>query len=864
VAHIAVFGSGFEFWHDEMILKALFWRPLLRRPWRFLVTVVGVSAGVAAVVSTVASSRAAIAAFSEGVEEVAGRSRLEVVRSGGVPDLVLGWLRQISREAVMVPVVEEVALLLELGDGVRVLGVDLLVDGEVRPPLTGTSGAAAFFEQTLTGSGAILSAGLAGELGVAVGDRITVLARARPVELEVAAVFRAERLSGVWNRIVVVDVALAQEIFSKVGRLDRIELVPRAGVTLQQLRNALHGALPEGYVILEPSHRRRIADQMVASLRFNLVALSAISVLVGTVLVGTTLATSVVQRRYTIALLRSMGASARQIVSAVLVEAGLIGAVGGVIGIAAGFVGARLALASVRATVSSVVRGVPATGIRIDPWLAAAALAVAMVIALTAAVLPLSEAVGTPPLHGLRHRTPQRLSRRSLARSGAAIAVLAATVWALVRLPAWHGLPVAALTAALALMAVLLVAVAPLIEALSRFGGRTLSYSRRPALRLASAALAAGRRRAAWAAGSVGVAVALAVAIATLVTSFRSTVVDWTEAGMKADIWIRPLPVATGVGIGGLDPELVTVAGELFGPEAVDPFYTVPVEYRGRPVTLAAAAFDVIQLHGSVHFPGRSSAAVFAEAYQRHGAVVNEPFASRFKVRVGDTIYIPVSGGTMERQVVGVFRDYARSHGLVVIDRLDFLERFPGHAPQEVALFLGQDADLIEARDRLLEAVRGRFLVEALLNRQLKREVLAAFDRTFAITTALYLVAAAVAVVSVATVLLALVGERRRELGLLRAMGGSRAQVFAVVEAQAALLGLAAAACGIVTGLAVGVILVKVVNLQSFGWTLQLLLPWRSVAWSGMWVMLACLVAGVAPAITASRLQPAEVLREEE
>ena len=204
-----------------------------------------------------------------------------------------------------------------------------------------------------------------------------------------------------------------------------------------------------------------------------------------------------------------------------------------------------------------------------------------------------------------------------------------------------------------------------------------------------------------------------------------------------------------------------------------------------------------------------------------------------------------------------------RSHGLVVVDRSTFLERFPGRGPLDMALFLPDDADPQAARDRLLEAARGRFLIEAFSNRQLKTEVLAAFERTFAITTALSVVAAVVAVIAVVTVLLTLVGERRRELATVRALGGSRRQVGTMVVAEAALLGVAATAAGVAAGLVVGVILVEVVNLQSFGWSLDLDLPWADVATLAAWVGLACLLAGLAPAAAALRVQPAEVLREE-
>ena len=845
-----------------MILKALLLRPLARRPWRFVVTVAGVAAGIAAVISTVAASRAAVASFTEGIVEVAGAARLEVTRPGGLSETTLAELRPLSREALVVPVVEETVLILKLGDGVRLLGVDLLLDDQVRPVLADEA-KIPDLESMLLGSGALLSEPLAGELGVAHGDTLALSADGRPVSVEVAGTFPAEGLAAIWERVLLVDVATAQELLGRVGRLDRIELVPRTGTDLDVLRADAEALVPSGATVEEPGERRRFAEQILSSLRFNLVALSLISLLVGGVLVATTLATSVVQRRDVVSLLRSLGASRRGIAASILGEALALGLIGGAIGVVAGFGGAHLALASVRFTVASVVRGIPASEIRFDPGLAAVGVAIAVVTALAAAVLPLAEVTRIPPLQGLRTPPPRRMRGRGRLLAIGALATMATAAALLVRLPILWGLPVAALTAALVLMATLLVGSGLLLDTLALVGHMPFSRLRSTALQLAAAALSSGRRRAAWAAGSVAVAVALAVAIATMVSSFRATVKGWTEAGMRADIWVRPLAADTGAWVGRLDPEIVPFLQDMFGRGAVEPFHEVTIAYQGRPVGLAGAAFDVVRHFGSVPFPGRESAEVFEEAWRRHGAVVNEPFSNRFGIGVGDTVRLELPGGVLEHEVVGVFRDYSRSHGLVVVDRPDFLRFFPNLGPDDLAVFLPPEADAEAARDRIMEAVRGRFLVEAMVASELREAVLAAFERTFAITTAMYVVAVVVAVVAVLTVLLTLVGERRRELATVRAVGASRRQLVLMVVTEAGLLGAAAAGAGSVVGLAVGVVLVKVVNLQSFGWSLELVLPWASLATMTAWVVAACLVAGLPPALAAARMQPAIALREE-
>ena len=847
-----------------MIVRTLVIRPALRRPLRLLLTIAGVAAGVAAVVSTVAANRAAVRSMREGVIEVAGDEVLAITAPGGVPTTSLGTLRNLSADARLAPIIEEVALLPEIRDTVKVLGMDLLSDAafDDLPPISGNPEA---FERLLGGDGMLLPSELARRLAVTAGGSVTLVARARTAELTVAGVFVPQRLASAWNHVIVMDIATAQELFGRQGYVDALQLRPRPGVTLDALRAQLTpDLLPAPLVVATPREHAESGQRMLRALQFNLVSLSGISLLVGAVLVATTLATSVVQRRRVIALLRSLGAGRRQITRAVLLEAALIGVTGGLLGVVAGGFAARAALASVRATVASAVQSaVPATAIQIEPGLAVLGLLLGVFVSATAAVLPLREARATPPLQALRDEPPVMLAPRTRRRTTLLGVGLLAAGAALAQLPAIADQPIPALAASLVILAAMLATAGLAVDTFARL--EALPGLRRAGvmLRLAGAALAAGRRRAAWAAGAVGVAIALAVAIATMVHSFRSTVLNWANQGLRADLWVRPAAVA-GVQVGRLHPEVVRLATDLFGPDAVDPFHVATVALEEQLITLGAGALDVVARHGGVPFRGgRDARDVFAEAVERRGAVINEPLARRFGLAEGNVLRLATPKGLLEKPIVGVFYDYSRSQGMAVIDRTDFLKQFPDVGAQEVAVFLPAHADAAEARRRLLEALDSHYRVEAFLNRELRQEVIAVFDRTFAITAALQIVAVAVAMVAVTTVLLALLTERARDLALLRALGSGRSQVARVVLVQAGLLGSIGALGGIAVGLGIGIILVKVVNMQSFGWTLQLLLPWRNILVTAAGVALGCLVAGAIPAAAALRVAPAEVLREE-
>ncbi len=433
------------------------------------------------------------------------------------------------------------------------------------------------------------------------------------------------------------------------------------------------------------------------------------------------------------------------------------------------------------------------------------------------------------------------------------------------RLPAWRGLPVAALGSALALLGALTALQAPLLDLVARVTARLprlLSIA--PPLRLAVAALAAGRRRSAWAAGAVGMSVALTVSIATLVHSFRLTVVHWTDSALRTDLQVRALAPPGGVPLGTLDPRITTITEQVFGPGTVDPYHSAAASCEGRRIVLVGAAIDVVARRGGFPYrDGRDSREVLARTLAERGVVVSEAFALGFGHKEGDTIRVQTPGGAFERRIEGVFYDYGDSLGTVIVDLDAFARLYPERGPRHLEVYLPPKTDLEAARTRLLAALQPQFQVVVLTNAELRADVLRVFDRTFAITGALALVSAFVAVIAVLTVLFALVRERATDLALLRTLGASRAELGAQVTLQSGLLGLLGAGGGAATGLWIGVVLVTVVNRQSFGWTLEFHQPWGAILDVLGAVALACLVAGLAPAWLAARASAQSVLREE-
>jgi len=852
------------------MIAGLWLRPLWQRPSRALGTIAGVALGVASVVSTALASRAAVASLTSDVAALAGEAQLEVTRPGGVPLADLELLRAFASEVWIAPVVEGAAL--SLGGGasesrelVRLFGVDLLLDQELRTlTLTGERDESAARDALLHGRGAALSRSGAERLGVGVGDTLALVVQSRRVELEVAALFEPAHFSSAWERLVLLDVALAQELLGRTATVDRLELRPRneGQLDLEEFAARLARALPAGYRVAPASARRDEGERLIRSLAFNLTALAGVSVLVGMVLVATTLATSIVERRTLLALLRSLGASRGQLALAVALEAALIGLAGGALGVWAGRAVAQRLAVDVHGSMATIAEDALLGAVELGPGWVAAGIALGVFTALVAALLPLREARRIPPLQALRGEMPSAASASLWTSSVAWLVFLLAAAWFCTRLPPWNGRAIWALVAALLLLATELVLAGPLLELLGRVPARWLGTRFGPPLRLAQAALSASRQRAAWAASAVGVAVALAVSMATLVGSFRSNVVDWTNATMRADLNLRPLPTDAGSSAGRVAPEVVELAEELFGAENLDPYHQTTATVNGLPISLGGAAFAVLAREGGVPFlDGRAAEEVFRDAHARGAAVVNEPFARNFGLARGELVELSTSGGRTLREIAGVYRDFSGHMGRVVLDLADYRALQPEEGPESVAIFLPEGADVERSRALLNAALAGRYWVEVLNNGEARAEVLRIFERTFAVTVALQLISCGVAALAVLLVLGALVRERVRDLAVVRVLGGSRGQLGTLVVSQALLLGVAGALGGLAVGLLVGWVLVSVVNVQSFGWSLRFAPP-ASILWNVLAVVPACFVAGLLPAWLSWRSDPQEALRE--
>jgi putative ABC transport system permease protein len=857
------------------ILRRSSLRHLVRHPWQMGLAVLGVALGVAVVVSIDLANSSARQAFTLSTEAVTGRTTHQV--TGGPEGLPDAAFRRLVIEAgvdAAAPVVEDyVTIPAARGEPWRVLhllGVDPFSERPFRPYLAGApeggsreAGTNVDLAPLLTRPGAgVLAAATAQEMGLRLGDSFRVRSGGaeRTVELVGTLEPEDESTRRALADILVMDIAAAQEILGRVGRLDRIDLIVPEGPAGDRLLARAGTALPPGAQILPAGSRAQTMEEMTRAFRLNLTALSLLALVCGVFLIYNTMTFSVVQRRTLIGTLRALGVTRGQIFSLILGESLAVALLGTAIGLGVGVLLGQGLVRLVTQTINDLYFVVTVRDLAVPGLTLAKGAAIGIGATLLATLAPAFEATQAPPRAVLTRSALEARLRRALPRVAALGAGLLVLGTGLLAIPGnllgWSFAGLFAIIVGFALLApgatVLLMRLlrAPMGAAFGILG------------RMATGGVVASLSRTAVALAALVIAVSVTVGVGVMIDSFRQTVVRWLEMSLQADIYAA-VPSRGGGFTGGTIPPVVALRAEAIpGVVRANLLRRVELPSPAGPVRIVALGTDLPNLRSSFELKDGDPDEAWPAFEERGAVVVSEPFSHRTGIGLGDEIRLRTNRGERAFPVAGVYYDYASDRGIVVMSRRTYLKEWgdPSLSGFSLDLAPGADADEVIAR---LRRVAGRQTLAIQPTGSLKRLSLEIFDRTFLITGVLRMLAGLVAFIGVLSSLMALQLERTRELGVLRANGVTPGQVWQLVTSQTGLMGLAAGLLSIPVGLALAAIMIYVINRRSFGWTIRMEVSPDVLLQALLLALAAALLAGIYPAFRMSRTSPALALREE-
>lgn len=856
-------------------LLRLAWRHSWRRPLQSIFLVVGVAIGVAMIVAIDLANGSANRAFALGTEQITGRATHQVVGGpDGVDAAVYARLRRDLAFRLSAPVVESYVSVPQLdAQPMRLLGIDPFAEPPFRSYLGGQSVDAAAvdgFGSYLTPflvepNTVLIGQSVAARYGLQPGQSLPVRIGARREMLEIVGLLvPSDELSRrALDGLLIVDISTAQELLDRVGRLDRIDLIVPAGPAGDAKLDEIREILPAGARVVRPSARTGTVEEMTAAFRLNLTALSLLALVVGMFLIYNTVSFSVVQRRPVLGILRALGMTRRELFVMILTEAAFLGLVGTALGLGLGVVMGRGAVQAVTQSINDLFFVVAVRSADVPVWTLAKGALSGIGAALLAALLPAFEATSVPPAGAIQRSSIESKARQALPRLAAA-GLLLGLVGAAMLIPDWNlvvafgGLFAVILGAALVTPALTLL----LMEGLHRLLSRRLGILTRMAPRNILRSLS----RTSAAIAALMVAVSVIIGVGVMIVSFRLTVEQWLDEILQADIFISAPALGPNRSNAVLEPSLLAelrsfpgIAGYSTSRE-VEAAATTP-DGTEATIQLAAVLQDLAGGDRRYRESIGDTDATWA-AVEEGGIVVNETMANRFELRLGDTLRLLTDAGERSFPIVGVTYDFDVQPTLLMDDG-NYRRHWHDDSLSAVALFVEPGVDVDETVNELRRAFAGRAELLISSNRGVRRNALEVFDRTFAITVALRLLATLVAFVGILSTLMSLQLERAREIGVLRASGMTRRQLWGVTLLETGLLGTSAGLVAMPTGFILALILIYIINLRSFGWTLTMQLQVGEFAQAFLVALTAALLAGLYPAWRMSRTDPAEALRME-
>lgn len=838
-------------------------RYLSRNLWQTILLIVGIMLGVAVVVAIDFSNASAKIALDLSTQSLIGKSTHQIIAAnGGLDEKLFVDLKNSGKLKISSPIVEGyISIPSWQNQAVHLLGVDPLLDYQMRdiygqnttvlPQLLST------FAKPMQ---AILSKGLAESHNLSIGQSLPIEFEGKNFILKIAGIIDSQdplvrrSLEG----LIIMDISSAQEILGQIGLLDRVDI--RLVNDLE--KTELEAVLPEG-TYLVPSNQQNIqVNQMVSAFQINLTALSLLALVVGMFLIYNTMTFSVVHRRELIGYYRSFGFYRREIFMMIIFEALIIAILGTVSGVVLGILLGRQTIGLILQTINDLyfVTTVSEVGLPIS------SLIKGLILGIVATV-----AVSLPPAWEATRVTPHNASIRSGLEQKTSTSLnrlLILAVFLLIVAGILLAVPIfSSLWWAFAATFFIVVAFSLLTSVLLKFALPAVALVVKHYFGLiagmAVRELQRSLSRTAIAISSLMVAISVTMGMTIMIESFRNTVDIWLKETLVGNIYLSVPNQFSNQSNAVIEPE---VSSQILENPAIASWTSLSTIYQNT--SAGEIQINVIS-NDKIAYERLFVSTVIPEekiwtAMQNGSVLLSEPLARRLDLSAGDILELDSSKGPVSLSIAAVFYDYASNQGHLLIAK-DFYEshwKAAGITALSLNVHDGIDVPTVVNDLIKLNQTQSQKLVIR-DNKTLQRDALGVFDRTFRVTDALRFIATIISIIGIVSAVLLILYDRKREFGILKAIGLSSSELWRLILTETGLMGFFAGIFAIPTGYVVSLILVYIINLRSFGWTIQFQFGWIYILQTLLIAWVASLVAGIFPILAINKMEIIEVIRNE-
>lgn len=803
------------------------------RNWQKLVAIcLVVAIGTSVYIAIGIANKATVQSFESFTATLSGKSDLTITSSfGGITpaDLIRARNILMETEATLAPVLESNIQLVsenENNGNLLAIGIDSypLINHLSRLDQKSGKSITNFSElgEALSYPNPFFSdTKLAMKNGWDFGDKVSFIADSKIIQLDYAGPFPSQSQDSLSEKALVVDAKKFSIALGRPLRFDRLELILSATDTKPTIERKLEEGMPSNWVIETQDERKRTGESMTHALRMNLKALSSLSLLVAAFLVFQALDSSVAKRYKEIATLHSLG-SPRWLTKLLWIsESILIGMIGGCLGIFFGNLLGKISTGMVAQTVNTLYYFSDGQGAQLSFSNMVSAWCFVVFTCTLAGWWPANQASKVPPAQLINHQSNHSGYKAKhyylliiLFSIGSFVGYLMPPLAA----NSGHSIPVGGYFLAVNLVG-LIVSVG--ILNLGRLGELTPVFSKYDhAAKIGISYLRTPVMRHRLALGGVTIAVGMTAAMIILISSFEGTVRNWIGSVLQADLFIRSKAAGALYSDAKMQPSIVQ---EIFSDTRIvesSIIQTIPIRVDGFYTKLISYDFAYTNKYKTLSWiktpPSDES------LLQPLNAVISESFQERFKKNVGDSVRLPFRDQSISFEIIGIYADYGNEQGSIGTSSERYRELTADDRATGLALHIQADVDLLN----FAEELRTKYpSLSVVTNKWLREETMRIFNRVFSVTYALEIVGLFISVAGLGSMIFSLMLERIKNLSALRMIGLSRASIRRASVWEAGSIAFLGSLYGLVLGFVLGLVLIYIINKQSFGWTLEFNLP---------------------------------------
>jgi putative ABC transport system permease protein len=856
-----------------ILLRLISWPYFRKHILRTMLTTAGIVLGVAVFVGMHTANQSVLDAFSHSVDRIAGKTELQVTAGEtGFAEDVLEKVQSASTVRVAVPVIEAVVDAKIRGQGnLLVLGVDMTGDRSLRDyDLESDEAAIDDPLVFLTQADALMvSKEFAERNGLAVGSTVLLGTVEGEKRFTVRGVMKSSGLASAFGgNLAIMDIYAAQKMFGRGRTFDRIDLGVRPGRTIAEAEAELSSMLGPGFRVEPPSGRGQQFEAMLGAYSMMVGISSLFALFIGMFIIYNSFAIAVTQRRSEIGILRALGATRGQIHWLFLGESAITGVIGSLGGVAFGSVIARGIAASIGQLIGEVY-GVAqqADDLATSPALLLVAMGIGVITSVVAAAVPAHQAARVDPVHALQKGKYQVLSAGESRARVIAAAILGAISMACLVVPAIAGDAVDRSRVVfytgyvLAIIAALLLG--PLLSrALARTIRPVLKWMRPVEGVLAADSLIQAPRRTSASVAALMLSLALVVAFAGMARASYNAIIDWMETSLNPDLFVlqaQNIMLRTIRFPKTMGPELAAIQGV----ERIQMERDARIVFRDTPIMVVAIEIESLAQTVAQEPVAGDREDMYRRTAAGEGLIVSDNLAQLQHLSLGEVLEVPAPAGLIRLPIVGIVISYNDQQGSILMDRTLFERYWHDDSVNVFRVYLKPGVAAPDVRQRILERYAGTRQVFVLTNAELKQYILKVTDQWFGLTSVQIAVAVLVAILGIVNTLTVSITDRRRELGVLRAIGGLHGQIRRTIWIEALSIGC----LGLTLGFALGAInlyyILQIVHHDIGGLRLTYAFPTNVVLALVPTILAAASVAAIWPAESAVRGSLVEALEYE-